>query len=576
MSSRPQLYRTWPYIKSNVRILMLSLLLAIPAASIKGSPAILAKFAVDDVLINQNKSMVYMIPIALMIIAIINVPIRFFHYYLVRVAGARVAQSLRNDLEKHMMRLSLGYFSQTKGGILLSKMINDVQLLITGVSSINHAIREPILFTGLLIYALYLNWRLTLGFFLAAPLLALLFGNSGKHTRRYATKIQETLGELSAHLAERISGMSVIKAFNLEGALLGRFMKKNRELTRTIFKAARVEELAHPISEAIVWSAASIMFFFGLMEVYAGKTTGGELIGFLTCIGLMIDPIRKMNELNIRLQQCSAAAARVFTIFDEVPEIRQVPNALALPSFEKNIEFKNVRFHYGTEQPILRDFSLDIRKGEMIALVGPSGAGKSTILNLIPRFYDCVEGSIAVDGYDVRSLTIKSLRSKIALVTQEVFLFHDSIRANITAGNYHYSEDDLYTAAEAAQVLPIIEKLPGGFDTMIGDRGQKLSGGERQRISIARAILKDAPILLLDEATSNLDAENERLVQRALDELLKGRTSIVVAHRLSTIRQADRIVYIDRGRILETGSHEELVRRNGWYAKAVELQAQGS
>ncbi|NUM88407.1 MAG: ATP-binding cassette domain-containing protein, partial [Bdellovibrionales bacterium] len=307
-------------------------------------------------------------------------------------------------------------------------------------------------------------------------------------------------------------------------------------------------------------------------EVLHEKMTSGELVAFFTSFALMLDPIRKFNELNIRFNQCAAAAENVFAILDVKPEIQDKPDARPVEGFKREIRFEGVEFRYREGQPVLQGFDFTLRKGEVVALVGASGAGKSTVLGLIPRFFDPARGIVKLDGLDLRDLQLDSLRAQVALVTQEVFLFHDTVAANVKAGVHFASDEDVERALKAAQAWDYVQGLPQGIHTTIGDRGQKLSGGERQRLSIARAILKNAPILLLDEATSALDTENERLVQAALDELMVGRTAVVVAHRLSTIRKAHRILVMEKGRIVEEGSHDELLERSGAYARALALQ----
>ncbi len=445
--------------------------------------------------------------------------------------------------------------------------------MIIGVASINQFVREPIFFIGLLVYMFLLNWKLAALAILVAPLVALLLANTGKHAKRYTHRIQEKTADVSAVLSETFTGMRVIKGFNLENFMKGQYMVRNRDLARALLKSVRVEELVRPSMELITGIAVAGVIYMGGHEVISGSMTPGQLMAFFTALIMMVNTVRTFGDMNIKYNQCVAAATRIFSMMDETPDIMDASDAKEMPRFRERIEFRNLTFQYeDATRPVLTNFSLKIRKGEMIALVGPSGAGKSTVLGLLSRFYDPNAGSVLIDGEDIRNFRIRSMREQIGLVTQEVFLFHDSLRANIRAGNFQPSEEAIIDAAKAAQAWKFIEQMPNELNTVVGDRGQKLSGGERQRISIARALLKDSPILLLDEATSALDAENERLVQFALDNLLKGRTSIVVAHRLSTIRKADRIVVIDNGEIVEVGSHQELLHKDGAYAYALSLQ----
>lgn len=566
------LHRLKPYLRPYVPALILVIVLAIPMAAIKGAVAKGIQYLTDNILVKRDQEALLWLPAIIIGLFMANFVVRFFHHYIIRATATRVIQQLRNDLYSHIMRLSLGFFSDRRGGSLLSRVINDVNQISNGISSLNEFVREPLLFLGMLGYIFYLNPKLALITILVAPLVAVLLGNTGKHTKRYSLRIQETLGELSAILSETFTGMRVIKSFNLEGFMRGQFMVQNRDLSRTILKAIRVEELSRPGMELVTGFAIAGVLYFGGSEVISGRMSPGDMMAFFAALVLMINSVRTFGDMSIKYNQCMASIERVFHVFDEKPEIMDIANAREMPRFRDSIEFRDITFGYQSGQDILSNFSLKVKRGEMVALVGASGAGKSTLLSLLPRFYDPTHGQILVDGVDIREYKTRSLREQIAVVTQEVFLFHDSLKANIRAGNFQASEEALIDAAKASQAFKFIERLPEGLETVIGDRGQKLSGGERQRVSIARAILKDAPILLLDEATSALDAENERLVQAALDHLLEGRTSIVVAHRLSTIRRADRIVVIDAGRILEIGSHRELIARDGAYARALSLQ----
>jgi len=562
----------WPYMKPHLGAITISLLLSIPMAAVKISPAPAVKYLTDNILVNKNETALFWLPFGIVAVFAVNFIIRFLHFYLIRAASTSVIQTLRNEVYSHLLKLSMGYFGEAQAGMLLSQVINDVQNIVRALSSIVNLVREPIIFLCLMGYALYLNWSLALLTLIITPLVALLLGNTGKHAKRYSAKILERMGDLSSLLVESFAGMRVIQAFGLEAYMRGQFMRRNRDLTRTSLKAIRVEEMSHPGIELISGIAIALVLYYGGKEVLAGKMTTGDVFAFFTSFGLMVQPLRTFNELNITFHQCAAAAENIFKILNLSPEVMDAPTATKLANFQNAIEFQGVDFQYNESRKILRNFSLKIKKGEIIALVGASGAGKTTVLSMIPRFFDPQNGKILIDDIDIRSVTLQSLREQIALVTQEVFLFHDTIRSNIKAGRHSISDEKMIEAAKAAQAYDYIQRLPQKWDTVIGDRGQKLSGGERQRLSIARAILKDAPILLLDEATSALDSENERLVQAALDRLLVGRTAIVVAHRLSTIRKADRIVVMENGVILEEGSHEELITRKGAYAKALSLQ----
>ncbi len=572
-AEKNQLWRMVPYLKPYIPAITIVILLAFPMAGIKRILVKSAEYLTDEILVKRDGDALLLLPVLLISLLTVNFVVRFFHFYIIRATATRVVQKLRNDLYQHLLKLSLSYYSKEAGGSLVSRVINDTNQMIIGVSSINQFVREPLFFIGLLVYMFLLNWKLAALAILVAPLVAILLSNTGRHAKRYTHRIQEKTADLSAVLAETFTGMRVIKGFNLESFMKGQFMVRNRELARGLLKAVRVEELVRPGMEWITGLAIAGVIFVGGKEVVSGSMTPGQLMAFFTALIMVVNTVRTFGDMDIKFNQCTAAASRVFSMMDETPDIIDANDAKEMPRFSDSIEFRNLTFQYEeTDRPILKNFSLKIKKGEMVALVGPSGAGKSTILGLLSRFYDAQSGSVLIDGSDIRDYKLRSMRDQIGLVTQEVFLFHDSLRANIRAGNFQPSEEAILDAAKAAQAWKFIERMPKGLNTIVGDRGQKLSGGERQRISIARAILRDSPILLLDEATSALDAENERLVQSALDNLLKGRTSIVVAHRLSTIRKADRIVVIDNGEIVEVGNHSELLARDGAYAHALSLQ----
>lgn len=566
--------RLWPYLRPHSWAILISTVLSIPVAALNASPAFIVKFLNDEILIKRDEEALKLLVIGIPAAFFLNFVVRFFNNYFIRAAANIMTQQLRNDLYQHLLRLSMGYFSSAQGGVLLSRITNDVQVIVKAVSSLIDLVKEPLTFLALIGYAFYLDWKLTLITMVMVPACALLIGNAGKHSKRYSHRILDRLAAMSALITESVGGIRVIQAFRLEGYLRGQFMKINRDFTRTSLKAIRMEELSRPGVELVFGLAMTFLVYYAGHEAIRGRMTPGEVIAFFACWGAMLNPLKRISELNISLNQSAAAVDSVLAIMDLRPEVENHPNSKIAPMFTREIEFRDVTFGYqGAGQPILKKFSLKVKKGELVALVGASGAGKSTVLSLIPRFYDPQEGCVLIDGLDLRDATLESIRGQIALVTQDVFLFHDTVKANIKAGRHQITDAQIKAASIAAQAQGYIERLPQGLDTVIGDRGQKLSGGERQRLSIARAILKDAPILLLDEATSALDTENERLVQEALDRLMTGRTAIVVAHRLSTIRKADRILVMEKGEIVEEGSHDELLARGGAYAKAISLQA---
>jgi len=568
-----RLKKLLPYLKPHWGHMLFASLLSIPLAAINVSPVQAIKYLSDEILVKKDEHALLMLTAAIPIVLLLNLFLRFTANYLIRAAANRMIQTLRNDLYQQLLRLSIGYYNEQQAGVLLSRVINDVQVIVRAVSSLIDVIKEPLSLFALVLWAFYLNWKLTLATMIIVPPLAILLGNAAKHSKRYSSRILDNLGEMSSLLAESISGMRVIQAFGLEKYLRGQFGQINRDFTRTSLKAIRVEELSRPSIELVFGIALTFLIYFAGRENLRGRMSAGDVISLFTCFGMMLQPLRKLGELNVTLSQSSAAIDSVFSILEMTPEVQDSDKANEMKPFANDIEFRGVTFRYKTEnRHVLHRFDLKVKKGEVVALVGVSGGGKSTVLSLIPRFFDPQEGSVLIDGVDVRELTLSSLREQVALVTQDVFLFHDTVRANIKAGRHDLSDVQVQAAASDAQAWGYIESLPEGLETVIGDRGQKLSGGERQRLSIARAILKDAPILLLDEATSALDSENERLVQAALDRLLVGRTAIVVAHRLSTIRKANRILVLEKGQVVEEGTHDFLLEKGGAYARALSLQ----
>ena len=528
----------------------------------------------DSVLARQER--VWQVAIAIVAAYFLKGLGGYFSNYLMADVGQRVVRDLRNRLHAHILNQSASFFSRRSTGQLLSRITNDVgQVQHVVAETIGDLLQEGLALLG---YAGLLFWydaRLALVCVTAAPIIVYPLAQLGRRLRRTTRRSQEALEHLSHVAAESFAGHRIVKAFGAERREAARFAGASSQLYRTSMTVTLIVSVLPPLMEFLGGIAIAGALFYGSREIAAGRLTPGEFTAFITALLLMYGPVKKLSRVNASLQQAIAAAERVFEVLDRHTEVVEKPGAAALAPFRRTLEFDNVVFAYDDvhARQILRGVTFTAQAGQMIAIVGRSGAGKTTLANLLPRFYDVTGGAIRVDGVDIRDVTLASLRAQIGIVTQETVLFDDTIARNIAYGRPDASREAIEAAARAAHAHEFVQALPEGYQTTIGERGQRLSGGQRQRLAIARALLKDSPLLVLDEATSSLDTESEQLVQEALANLMRNRTSFVIAHRLSTIRRADAILVMDRGRIVEVGRHDELLAESGsLYARLYELQ----
>jgi ATP-binding cassette, subfamily B, bacterial MsbA len=498
---------------------------------------------------------------------------QYFGAILMSFVGQRVIKDMRDAIFDAFTRLPLSFYHRHRAGELISRATNDVLIAQKSVNvSFTNLVRDPLLIIAYLSVCVAISWKLTFLAFMILPLSMGAIVHIGKRLRRYSHRQQERMASLTSVLQETVYGIRVVKAFAMEEFERRKFLAESERLFREVWKIDRMQRLSSPISEQLSVVVALFILWFGGREVLAaGEITPSYFITFLFCLFSMVQPIKELSQVNNAIQEGTAAAERLFSILDDQPEADD-PTLPHLPPVRGRVEFQNVNFTYATGEPVLCDIDLVVEPGEVVALVGSSGAGKSTLVDLIPRFYDPQEGRILIDGHDIRGVSLASLRRAMGIVTQEVILFNDTVRNNIAYGLADVDQGAVEAAARAANAHEFIAQMPQGYDTVIGDRGTMLSGGQRQRLSIARAILKNPPILILDEATSALDTESEQLVQEAIDRLVKDRTTFVVAHRLSTIRNADRIYALRAGRVVESGGHQELLARGGVYAELYNLQ----
>ncbi|MBW2473625.1 MAG: ATP-binding cassette domain-containing protein [Deltaproteobacteria bacterium] len=559
--SRPYLWR-----------IVLSLIFSLVVAGSDLAYINLIEPLVDKIIAAGNRDLVYLVPIVIIGLAITKGIGRFYQEYYIKTAGQLVVQDLRNGLFSQSMHLSMGFHVNEAPGRLTSVVLNDVGVLQSSAADVLvDGVRESVTLVGLVVLAFYKDWKLASVAFTVLPICVIPATQLGRRIRNNTKKSLKSMGFLTGTLQEAFSGIKVIKAFGREETQIKKFKVENKQFYRFLRKAIKYNSLTSPAVEILAALGGGGVVWYGVHRVLSGDMTQGQLFSIVAAIMMMFTPVKRLTRVSNIMQKSVGAAEGVFSLLDQPRDVVDKVDAIEMPRTRGEVVFDNVTFSY-SDEPVLTGFNLHANPGEVIALVGPSGAGKSTAAGLMARFYDPQQGSITIDGYNLCDVSLDSLKKNLAFVDQETFLFSGSIRDNIRYGMLDADDQAVAEAARQAYADEFINKLPGGYDTTIGDRGIRLSGGQRQRLCVARALLKDAPILILDEATSALDTESEAMVQKALVNLMKNRTTLVIAHRLSTIMHADRIIVLDQGRVVETGTHQELLAQNGFYRNLYDMQ----
>jgi len=562
------------YLRPYLRQFFLALSFMFVVALTTAGTALLVRPILDDIFMSRMANMLWPLTAGIIVLYVLKGWASYVQSFKMKKIGQAVVRDIRNDLFSHLQKLSLSFFHKHSTGSIISRFVNDILLVQESVTmALASLLRDTLTIICLVGVIFYRDWRLAIIAVVVLPAALYPITRFGRTSRRVGKKSQVQIGTLSAILHESVTGAKVVRAFTMEEEEIKRFKAENGRLYSLYLKMKRVEALSPAVMEVLGSLGAAGVVLFGGYQVINESMTPGTFFSFLTAVLLLYQPIKRLATVNNRIQEALAASDRVFAVLDTEPDILDSEGAADLEAVTAGVTFRNVTFGYNSNM-ILRDLELEAVVGEKVAIVGASGAGKSTLVNLIPRFYDPVEGAVLVDGTDIREVTLRSLRSLIGLVTQETILFNDTIYANIAYGRPGATKEQIVEAARAAYAHDFVTSLPKGYETMVGERGLMISGGERQRICIARAILKDAPVLILDEATSALDSEAAKIVQDALGNLLQGKTAFIIAHSFATVLKADRIAVLDDGRIVQQGKHQELLESSPLYRRLYELQFQ--
>ncbi|MBI5267188.1 MAG: ABC transporter ATP-binding protein [candidate division Zixibacteria bacterium] len=546
------------------------------ATAVAGSLKETMKGWVDDLVSAPDRQ--HTLVLFCVVIVVVTLLKNLFLYlqgYFMAWVQQSVMKDFRNRLFEKYQRLSLDYFHRRRTGQVMARVTNDVVVLNEAIDiGFNRLVTDGIMAIVFTAFLFILSWKLTLLAMICLPAVFVFIWYIGKKLRRYSERTQERMADVNSVLEENVSNMRIVKAFSMEDFEARKFFRTTYDYFRSLVRMTRIRHLASPINDLLATAAGIIILLYAGSRILTetGELQAGDFMTYVVSMFSLIKPAKELSQIHIKIQEGMAAAERVFEVLDTPETIVDRSHARALDRFEHTIRFEGISFQYDAKEPVLRKIDFEVKQGEVVAVVGPSGAGKTTLFNLLPRFYDPQQGRITIDGNDIKDLSLKSLRGLMGIVTQETYLFHDTIRNNIAYGLSEIENGKVVEAATMANAHEFISSFPEKYETVVGSRGVRLSGGQRQRIAIARALLRDPQILLFDEATSALDTESERLVQEAIDRLLVGRTTLVIAHRLSTIKHADRIIVLDRGEIVEHGSHDELMRREGLYHRLYTMQ----